>query len=110
LGFKYYAQNNALNLPADHRLAFREFGLAVGLRALERLEDLVDRHLKHFKNAHQLQSSIHSLYPFRAMGGVIESFWLEPRARESETWKRHQDINSVMLATTLIPDGYLTIV
>lgn len=39
----------------------------------------------------------------------IEAFWLDPRNRESETWKAHLDINTVMLATSLSPDGFLTV-
>ena len=32
---------------------------------------------------------------------------LDTRNRESQTWAEHRDINSVMLATCLMPDGYL---
>jgi hypothetical protein len=39
----------------------------------------------------------------------IENFWLEPKSRESETWTAHHDINRVMLATSLAPDGFLKI-
>jgi hypothetical protein len=41
--------------------------------------------------------------------GEIEGFWLEGRNRESETWREHRDINMVMLATSLAPDGFLSI-
>jgi hypothetical protein len=34
-------------------------------------------------------------------------FWLEPRNRRSRIWDEHRDINSVMLATSLMPEGYL---
>jgi hypothetical protein len=40
---------------------------------------------------------------------IIESFWLESGNRESESWNDHIDINRVMLATSLAPDGYLII-
>ena len=39
----------------------------------------------------------------------IEAFWLDPVNQEAETWKEHLDINMVMLATSLAPDGFLTI-
>jgi len=29
--------------------------------------------------------------------------------REANSWTEHQDINMVMLATSLTPDGYLTV-
>ncbi|MGD9082806.1 MAG: hypothetical protein PVJ50_06225 [Desulfobacterales bacterium] len=41
------------------------------------------------------------------MGEAIEKFWLDPKNRRAKSWTEHQDINSVMLATSLAPDGYL---
>jgi len=108
-GFRYYARNNHLDASLDYRLAFRELGLAIGLRALERLEDLIDHNLDRFHNKHDLQGSIHELGQYRPLGDVIESFWLNPRSREADTWKDHRDINTAMLATSLVPDGYLSI-
>jgi len=35
------------------------------------------------------------------------NFWLEPRNRKSQSWTANRDINSVMLSTSLAPDGYL---
>ena len=40
---------------------------------------------------------------------TIEQFWLEPANRETGTWTEHRDINGVMLATSLAPDGFLSI-
>jgi len=108
-GLKYYVQNNPLDLPPDYRLAFRELGLAIGLRAIERLEDLVGKHLDRFHKGHPFQSQIHSLTQYRPLGQVIEDFWLGPKIRETEGWKEHGDINTVMLATSLAPDRYLAI-
>ena len=31
-----------------------------------------------------------------------------PRKRKTNTWTEHRDINMVMLATSLAPDGYLS--
>jgi hypothetical protein len=42
------------------------------------------------------------------MQEMIEDFWLEDANKKSVTWKEHRDINMVMLATSLVPDGYLT--
>ncbi len=108
-GLRYYAQNNTLNVPADHRLAFRELGLAIGFRALEKLQDLVDRKPDPFERKDRLRSRIESLTRYRPLCDVIETFWLEPRTRASDNWEKHLDINMVMLATSLAPDGYLTI-
>ena len=37
----------------------------------------------------------------------IEAFWLEPAHRQVATWTEHRDINEVMLATSLAPEGFL---
>jgi hypothetical protein len=39
----------------------------------------------------------------------IESFWLDSSNRAVKTWADHRDINGVMLATSLAPDGFLEI-
>lgn len=43
------------------------------------------------------------------LGDAIEAFWLERRNRESGSWMEHRNINMVMLATSLSPDGYLSV-
>jgi hypothetical protein len=40
---------------------------------------------------------------------TIENFWLKRTSREAGSWTEHRDINMVMLATSLAPDGYLTL-
>jgi len=37
----------------------------------------------------------------------IEKFWLEAKNIGAISWTEHLDINMVMLATSLAPDGYL---
>jgi hypothetical protein len=37
----------------------------------------------------------------------IEDFWREPENRSARSWTAHLDINEVMLATSLAPDGWL---
>ena len=39
----------------------------------------------------------------------IESFWLPPEHRRVRTWLDHEDINDVMLATSLVPEGFLVL-
>ncbi len=46
---------------------------------------------------------------FVPLSEIIEGFWLEPRNREAITWVAHREINMVMLATSLAPEGYLTL-
>jgi hypothetical protein len=38
---------------------------------------------------------------------AIETFWRDPANQRSDTWTGHRDINDVMLATSLAPDGFL---
>ena len=95
-----YASSNSLAAPAESRLAFRELGLAIGLHALERTEvspTLDDR----------VREGIASLRHYLPIAGLIEDFWSEPVHRESDSWSGHPDINAVMLATSLVPAGYL---
>lgn len=37
---------------------------------------------------------------------TIERFWCDCSHREASSWAAHRDINRVMLATSLAPDGY----
>jgi hypothetical protein len=37
----------------------------------------------------------------------IEEFWLDTDNRQSASWTDHLDINTVMLASSLMPDGFL---
>ncbi|MBW2467126.1 MAG: hypothetical protein JRF02_07485, partial [Deltaproteobacteria bacterium] len=41
VGLSIYMRDNSLHLPASHRLAFRELGLAIGLQAVKRTKTLV---------------------------------------------------------------------
>ncbi len=46
---------------------------------------------------------------YTPLSEIIEKFWLERKNREASSWTQHRDINMVMLATSLAPDGYLTL-
>lgn len=39
----------------------------------------------------------------------IESFWRTPEHRRARSWSEHRDINEVMLATSLAPEGFLVL-
>ena len=91
-----------------NRLAFREFGLSIGLQAIERLQGLIDQYPSVFKTKHDVRSRIRTLMEYVELGEMINTFWLERNNRESGSWTEHCDINMVMLATSLSPDGYLS--
>jgi hypothetical protein len=108
-GLESYSRTNSLELPADYRLAFRELGLAIGLRAVEKLRDLIEKNPDFFNKKHHLYPGIEAVMEYVPLYGRIETFWLEHRNREDGSWIEHRDINMVMLATSLAPDAYLTL-
>jgi hypothetical protein len=83
--------------PASSRLAFRELGLAIGLAGLPLLAAgaVAARH-----------GELARLEPLRS---EIEAFWLRSAHQTSATWVDHRDINEVMLATSLVSSGYVTL-
>jgi hypothetical protein len=109
MGLESYAKQNQLRLPADYRLAFRELGLSTGLKAVKKLRRWIEQNSGLFPKKDKLDSKIESLTLYLPLSEMIETFWLEPTNREADTWMEHRDINMVMLATSLAPDGFLLI-
>ena len=108
-GLGHFARGSLLVSPSDYRLAFRELGLSIGLRAVQRLQRLIERNPKLFGKAHPVHTKIKSLIRYLPLCDGIEKFWLDPASAENETWREHREINMVMLATSLAPDGYLVL-
>ena len=46
---------------------------------------------------------------YAPLGDIIETFWLDPSNSKAGDWTAHRDINKVMLATSLAPEGYLSV-
>lgn len=108
-GLGRFTRTSLLMSPADDRLAFRELGLSIGLRAVQRLQALIEAHPRLFGKGNPVHAKIKSLMRYQPLCEGIEKFWLNPASRENETWKAHREINMVMLATSLAPDGFLTV-
>jgi hypothetical protein len=108
-GLEAFAGENTLRLPAPYRLAFRELGLSIGLKAMGGLERLIGRSPNRFVRAPGLKARVKALMPYRPLGEAIDDFWILPEHQETDTWMDHREINMVMLATSLLPDGYLTL-
>ena len=108
-GLNLYMSARSLELPARYRLAFREFGLSIGLRAAERTERLFRRNRNIFKGTERLHTLMETLMRYKPVSEQIEKYWLEGSHPEAGDWRNNRDINIVMLATSLAPDGYLTI-
>jgi len=87
-------------LQARRRLPFRELGLATGLAAIGRLKDIAREPLR------PLLGELERYAPLR---NALETFWLQPENQRTDTWHEHADINTVMLATSLLPDAFLTL-
>lgn len=107
VGLKNFVRSRSLNTSADYRLAFRELGLSIGLHAIVRMQKAIEQYPQSFSNQHELHVRLSGLARFLPLIESIESFWLEPINQQSRSWTGHRDINSVMLATSLAPDGYL---
>ena len=101
-GLQYYAASGELQLPAEHRLAFRELGLAIGLHAVRLMGKVVNRDpiLPSFMTD-GVRLRLCKLMQYVPVGEKIESFWRTPEHRRSLTWSEHRDNNEVMLATSL---------
>lgn len=102
-----FERTRELERPAVARLPFREFGLSIGLVAAGRLAGSGNGQGDTLAVADVPVGAAARLRPYLAMRERIEAFWLEPVHRESPTWTGHHDINAVMLATSLAPEGYL---
>ena len=100
IGLHMFLDGGGLDGGAERRLGFRELGLAIGLAGLDRIGHVGDLSRT---TRHKLDELV-KLAPVRAQ---IEEFWLEPAHRRTQTWVEHADINDVMLATSLVPDGFL---
>jgi hypothetical protein len=99
-----------LDEPAEARLPFRELGLAIGLRSIKHMRIAVKQRPDRFEgsaNAAAMLVQIESLARFTPISDHVEQFWLDPISQRSPTWTEHLDINSVMLATSLMPEEYL---
>lgn len=87
-----YMYEHKMDRSAEHRLAFRELGLAIGLHAVAQMQ-------------HSLAKAVHHKYS--SLAEDIEIFWSDHKNQNTHLFQEHLDINEVMLATSLYPDGFL---
>jgi hypothetical protein len=107
-GLEAHSAHGGLGQRADFRLAFRDLGLSIGLHAVERME----RQMRNGGAASvdaEAKAHIGRLVGRVGLAGAIETFWLKPANRETRIWREHEDIDTVMLATSLAPDSFLEI-
>jgi hypothetical protein len=98
---RHYVEQPDLRMPACRRLAFRELGLAIGLAAIEE---------NAWRGAaHGVRARVDQLSRYVPLRAEIAAFWLQPEHRRADSWVEHANINEVMLATSLRPEGFLVI-
>jgi len=113
-----FAAANEFSRPLELRLAFREIGLAIGLRTVPAMHAAVLRSPQRFGGAAEVSSILTRLEALRTLSVIadhIEETWIERSAQvgmersaqATSSWTEHLDINSVMLATSLVPDALL---
>jgi hypothetical protein len=108
-GLSHYSRQSDLGRPASGRLAFRELGLAIGISAIERIEHEMRAAPGRSADGAGVLARIEALTPYVSLGAAIGSFWRDPEHRQTRVWAEHRDINEVMLATALVPDGLLVL-
>jgi hypothetical protein len=107
VGLKSFMREDSLKLSADYRLAFRELGLSIGLRAVGKIGELIEQESWPSQEKNSLYSLLKILSRYEGLRETIETFWVERTNRQGKSWVAHRDINIVMLATSLAPDGFL---
>ena len=108
-GLCSYTGSGSFRIPARYRLAFRELGLSIGLAGIETLPDRLGKNRHLYGNYDTLNQQVRAIHEYMPLREQIEGFWLEGKNREAGTWTEHREINMVMLATSLAPEGFLGI-
>ena len=106
-GLASFLRVRPLARAASHRLAFRELGLAIGLKAVAAIAYEIKQ--RSFDNRVALRRATDWLLRHEMLGAEIIDDWLSPARQQDKSWRAHQDINDVMLATALVPDTFLSI-
>lgn len=100
VSLRAFSRDEPFALPADRRLAFRELGLSIGLRAVEALADLPPGALEE-----PYAAALADLRRHLPLAERIEASWSDPANRRGPTWQAHRDIDEVMLAASLAAAG-----
>jgi hypothetical protein len=107
-GLEAFTRERPFEHPAASRLAFREFGLSIGLHAARHLERVLGQGSDAVSNP-ECRQWVQLVLRYEPLGLEIETFWREPANRMSPGWQAHRDINDVMFATSLAPAGLLNL-
>ncbi len=97
----HFALQDPLSHSPRRRLAFRELGLAIGLRTLDDARSAVDDSRRDFSHVHSA-GVVQRIVEFKPLADRIDSFWSAAENQRSPSWIDHENINAVMLATSLL--------
>jgi hypothetical protein len=106
-GLARYLSTQPLARPPAERLAFRELGLAIGLQAVTRMWCVLERDAASLDAQPALRAALDTLVSQVPLARTLIETWREVERVPVATWRAHEDINAVMLATALVPEGYL---
>ena len=106
-GLDSFVLEDVLHYPAEYRLAFRELGLSIGLQTIKKMMLMIKEHPGDFPQQQSLILQLREISSHLPLQENIENFWQTAANQKSKTWTKHIDINNVMLATSLGPNGYL---
>ncbi len=109
LGLESFKADNPLKYRARQRLPFRELGLAIGLKGVGMMQEYIEKNPGGLGLESSLQRKMVALSEYLPLSNIIERFWLDNKNREAGNWGEHREINMVMLATSLAPEGFLTV-
>ncbi len=108
-GLHLFRDSPTLGFPPEHRLAFRELGLSTGIHGIELMEEQIKQKPDRVNYADKILNLLENMSIFEFLCETVENYWMNPEHQKAVTWKEHVNINSVMLATSLIPEGFLLI-
>jgi hypothetical protein len=109
-GLTAFLASGQLRQPTAYRLAFRELGLAIGLRTLPDIADALAKDRGELGRGSALQRTVAFLLSQESQESIAErivSLWAPYAQGDDEGWRTHRDINDVMLAAALIPNALL---
>lgn len=106
-GLARYLATQPFARPLAHRLAFRELGLAIGLQAVTRLWCVLERDAASLDAQPNLRNALDQLIAQVPLARTLTQTWCEVEHSRDPQWRTHEDINAVMLATALVPTGYI---
>jgi hypothetical protein len=106
-GLNSFDGSGSLELPARYRLAFRELGVSIGLAGVVKMQEILRNEPEFSGKTPVLQQRVDTLLKYALLREKIQQFWLDENNRKATSWTEHREINTVMLATSLAPEGFL---